>query len=276
MLNPNPSMAQVNEYKEMYRRMTNAKKDLKNFKLLVYMNKESIKTTLTEDNKVQLAFKVDANCDCSIRVNTCVTEKRNLNNVPEMMYTPNKDNYSQEVYLKAGLHQEIPFTKCQFDLNYMVGFELYKNFHNYYPIVFSINYQSKGKLYAFIIYGYFNKDGNSKINGVHIVKQLVIINGIPFEIKNIYGLDLNENADETVQGESAEALVGSVTDDGEGKECLICLSEPKDTLIMPCGHICVCSDCGNQIQQKKYTCPVCRGTIGSLIPVGMLKKAKKT
>ena len=28
------------------------------------------------------------------------------------------------------------------------------------------------------------------------------------------------------------------------KECLVCLSEEKDTLIMPCGHYCVCGECG--------------------------------
>ena len=63
-------------------------------------------------------------------------------------------------------------------MNYLVGFELYKNFHNYYPIVFSISYQHRGKVYAFIIYGHFNKDGNNKINGVHVTKQLVIVSKV--------------------------------------------------------------------------------------------------
>lgn len=53
---------------------------------------------------------VDANCECFIRVNACVTEKKNINNVPEMMYTPNKDNYAQEIKLNSGMHQEIAYT----------------------------------------------------------------------------------------------------------------------------------------------------------------------
>lgn len=44
---------------------------------------------------------------------------------------------------------------------------------------------------------------------------------------------------------------------------------------MPCGHLCVCNDCGDQIKTKGYTCPVCRGNIGSLIPFDMKKMAKK-
>jgi hypothetical protein len=91
---------------------------------------------------------------------------------------------------------------------------------------------------------------------------------MPFEIKSIYGLD--------VEGDNAagEAAQEGQIEDGEGKECLICLTEPRNTLIMPCGHLCVCSDCGNTIHTKKYTCPVCRGNIGSLIPFDMAKKKK--
>lgn len=75
------------------------------------------------------------------------------------------------------------------------------------------------------------------------MKQVVLINGLPFEIKSIYGL---QNPDEIatkseakdVQGESAE----------QSKECTICLTEQSNTVIMPCGHMCVCLDCGKQIQ----------------------------
>ena len=45
------------------------------------------------------------------------------------------------------------------------------------------------------------------------------------------------------------------------------MSEAKDTLIMPCGHFCICGDCGKGLVKAKHTCPVCRGNIGSLIPM---------
>lgn len=70
-----------------------------------------------------------------------------------MLYTPNKDNYIQELKLRPGMSQEIPFDRCQFDMNYIVGYELYKTFHTYYPIVFSVNYTKDGKQYAFMTYG---------------------------------------------------------------------------------------------------------------------------
>ena len=48
------------------------------------MDKESLKTAITPDAKLQMGFKVDAKVKAFIRVNTCVTEKKNFNNVPEM------------------------------------------------------------------------------------------------------------------------------------------------------------------------------------------------
>jgi len=83
---------------------------------------------------------------------------------------------------------------------------------------------------------------------------------MPFEIKSIYGM--TEEHDAVV----ADQTIDVKDDDGE-KECLICLSADKDTLIMPCGHFCICGDCGKGLIKAKHTCPVCRGNIQSLIPM---------
>ena len=37
-------------------------------------------------------------------------------------------------------------------------------------------------------YGVFQKNGEGNISGARIVKQVVLINGMPFEIKSIYGM----------------------------------------------------------------------------------------
>lgn len=65
------------------------------------------------------------------------------------------------------------------------------------------------------------------------MKQVIIVEGLPFEIKNIYGLNQNEH----IEGETVD-IKGEAAD--ENKECTICLSAESDTIIMPCGHMCVC------------------------------------
>ena len=42
-------------------------------------------------------------------------------------------------------------------------------------------------------------------------------------------------------------------DDESGPDCVVCLSEPKDTMFMPCRHLCVCQDCFRQLTR----CPLC-------------------
>lgn len=49
------------------------------------------------------------------------------------------------------------------------------------------------------------------------------------------------------------------TGDGsdDDSECVICLSAPKDTVLVPCGHYCVCSSCAANVP----SCPMCRTVI---------------
>lgn len=56
------------------------------------MHADTIKTNI-QDNKLQLAFKVDTKVNCYVRISCCVTEEKNEYNVPTMFYTPNKDDY---------------------------------------------------------------------------------------------------------------------------------------------------------------------------------------
>ncbi|TNJ27654.1 Ankyrin repeat protein 2 [Giardia muris] len=45
--------------------------------------------------------------------------------------------------------------------------------------------------------------------------------------------------------------------------CIVCLTNPKDTLLQPCGHLCACSNCAERIMNQ--TCPLCRTPIESVI-----------
>ena len=58
-----------------------------------------------------------------------------------MFYTPNRQNYVQQISLENGaLNQEVTFDKCQFDLNYLAAFELTKSIRDYHPLIISLNY----------------------------------------------------------------------------------------------------------------------------------------
>lgn len=59
---------------------------------------------------------------------------------------------------------------------------------------------------------------------------------------------------------------GASEDDIEGSsECIICLSEPRDTAVLPCRHMCFCSYCAGIVRLQCEKCPICRQRVVSLL-----------
>lgn len=53
--------------------------------------------------------------------------------------------------------------------------------------------------------------------------------------------------------------------EGGNQECVICLSEPRDTAVLPCRHMCFCSYCAGIVRLQCDRCPVCRQKVVSLL-----------
>jgi hypothetical protein len=43
-------------------------------------------------------------------------------------------------------------------------------------------------------------------------------------------------------------------------KCTVCLSNPLEIVVQPCGHVCLCRDCSQRIGIGQY-CPICRHLI---------------
>ena len=44
--------------------------------------------------------------------------------------------------------------------------------------------------------------------------------------------------------------------------CIVCLDEPKQVLLLPCKHLCVCNSCAVILQQQPpFLCPICRASV---------------
>nr|KYP74088.1 putative E3 ubiquitin-protein ligase MGRN1 [Cajanus cajan] len=52
-----------------------------------------------------------------------------------------------------------------------------------------------------------------------------------------------------------------------GKECVICLSEPRDTTVLPCRHMCMCSGCAKVLRFQTNRCPICRQPVERLLEI---------
>ncbi|XP_068340864.1 probable E3 ubiquitin-protein ligase LOG2 [Pyrus communis] len=88
---------------------------------------------------------------------------------------------------------------------------------------------------------------------VRVVKQILWVNGMRYELQEIYGI-----------GNSVE---GEVDGNDPGKECVICLSEPRDTTVLPCRHMCMCSGCAKVLRFQTNRCPICRQPVERLLEI---------
>lgn len=96
-----------------------------------------------------------------------------------------------------------------------------------------------------------------------VISQIVTAGGNAYAVENLYGAD-NEGASPAGNGGGA-VMIGSTIEDDEDGLCVICLTNPKDTAVMPCRHMCMCKDCGEQLLKHKPVCPVCRAPISTLL-----------
>ena len=141
---------------------------------------------MTADHKLAVTFKYDTLCSAHIRINMCVTEKKNPNNAPEMFYTPNRENYIHNLSVEAGTDQEIAQGSIEFDINYLAAFELSKSIKDYFPMIISVNYSDNGAQYAMMTYCTFTKDGDQNINGVHVVKQVALVSVLKINLTHLF------------------------------------------------------------------------------------------
>ncbi|KPI89942.1 hypothetical protein ABL78_0910 [Leptomonas seymouri] len=97
-----------------------------------------------------------------------------------------------------------------------------------------------------------------------VISQIVTAGGNAYAVENLYGAD-NEGASPVSGNGGGAVMIGSTIEDEEDGLCVICLTNAKDTAVMPCRHMCMCKDCGEQLLKHKPVCPVCRAPISTLL-----------
>ncbi|XP_070151979.1 E3 ubiquitin ligase Rnf157 isoform X2 [Polyergus mexicanus] len=98
------------------------------------------------------------------------------------------------------------------------------------------------------------------------LKQKIYVDGLCYLLQEIYGIE-NKNTENAKQQGSDED-----TEDN-GSECVICMSDVRDTLILPCRHLCLCNSCADSLRYQANNCPICRAPFRALLQIKALQKA---
>jgi Zinc finger, C3HC4 type (RING finger) len=57
-----------------------------------------------------------------------------------------------------------------------------------------------------------------------------------------------------------------------GSECVICMCETRDTLILPCRHLCLCNSCADNLRYQANNCPICRAKFSALLQIRAMRR----
>jgi len=135
--------------------------------------------------------------------------------------------------------------------------------------VYPADYRGRGKKNCQFTYGYFEKDtsaqnkptmGMDKLETAtdasftlkyKYQKQKLLYNNQIMDLNDIYGID-----------NSAANLA-----DESQKECVVCYTATKDTVVLPCRHMCLCIDCSQIVRMQTNKCPICRTQVSSFLHI---------
>ena len=84
-----------------------------------------------------------------------------------------------------------------------------------------------------------------------VLQHKVVVAGREYELQEIYGLSSLEDPERHDESEA-------------GQPCVVCISEGRDTAVLPCRHLCLCQGCAMMLQQRTEKCPICRGKVEGL------------
>ncbi|KAE9619715.1 putative aminoacyltransferase, E1 ubiquitin-activating enzyme [Lupinus albus] len=228
----------------------------------VNIKKESLKIEPDENNpgRFVVSFMFDATVDGSITILFFAKEGEGC------ILTPMKENTLPPVTVnfQQGLGQKFKQPAgTGIDFSVFEESDLFKvSDMDVYPLAVKADASSRdghgsnetptsGKTNSQITQAVFEKEKGEL--RVKVVKQILWVNGMRYELQEIYGI-----------GNSVES---DLDGNDPGKECVICLSEPRDTTVLPCRHMCMCSGCAKVLRLQTNRCPICRQPIERLLEI---------
>nr|XP_023923875.1 probable E3 ubiquitin-protein ligase LUL2 [Quercus suber] len=226
----------------------------------VNIKKESLRLEPDEENPGQflVAFTFDATAPGSITVMFFAKENEDCNLTATKDGLPNSDAISFELGLGQKFRQRcgtgIDFSKIEeTELTNCGDLEIYPLVvkAEAYPLTHN---ESEGDPVrnSQITKAVFEKKENGEYQ-VRVMKQILWVNDMRYELQEIYGI--------------GNVVEGDTEENDSGKECVICLSEPRDTTVLPCRHMCMCSGCAKALSIQTDRCPICRQPIERLLEI---------
>ncbi|CAH8259540.1 unnamed protein product [Arabidopsis lyrata] len=205
-----------------------------------------------------VSFVFDALFDGSFTITFFAKEEPNCTIIPQFpeVYSPTRFHFQkgpgQKFLQPSGTGTDLSFFALD-DLSRPLQEDVYPLVISAETVISPNSISEQSSVHKQVTQAVLEKDNDGSFK-VKVVKQILWIEGVRYELRELYG--------STTQGAAS-----GLEDSGSGKECVICMTEAKDTAVLPCRHLCMCSDCAKELRLQSNKCPICRQPIEELLEI---------
>ena len=232
--------------------------------------------TNKESNRYNIEFLFDSDVKCAITVHYFCTEDMTSNGI---IYTPKDSSLSSETFhYKRGANQY--FSQSSHVLNPSLFTEeelIYRSVDEKgefdgsaaFPVVVQcVAEEGEEPRQSHTLIAVIERN-HENTHSIKPLKQKLFVDGLTYLLQEIYGIE-NKNA-LTVSGEPCLPSDDDLEDNSS--ECVICMSDARDTLILPCRHLCLCNGCADSLRYQANNCPICRSPFRALLQLKAVRKS---
>ncbi|XP_067670967.1 E3 ubiquitin-protein ligase MGRN1-like [Haliotis asinina] len=247
----------------------------KTLKSLVYIRKDTLrlirspvfeKVPLEQEKastQYTLEFTFDSDCRCAITVYYLATEEISGGHIS---YHPKDPALSSQTYhYKKGAGQIFSQADHIIDPSKFSDEEwVFGVDKDAIPVVIQCTAEEEEHIgHSHITYAMLEKGVEGGYN-IKPLKQKQFVDGLAYLLQEIYGIE-NKNMERSKLDPEDDL-------EDSGAECVICMSDMRDTLILPCRHLCLCSACAESLRYQASMCPICRVKFRALLQVRAMRK----
>uniref|UniRef100_A0A4W3I476 E3 ubiquitin-protein ligase n=1 Tax=Callorhinchus milii TaxID=7868 RepID=A0A4W3I476_CALMI len=244
------------------RSLVNIRKD--SLRLIRY--KDEADSPSDENAKPRVLYGVEFTFDADARVAITIycQASEEFQNGMAVYISKHPSMQSETMHYKRGVSQQYSLPSFKIDISDWKEEEL--NFdldRGVFPLVIqAVVDEVDGEYYCFAEYNHV--DGSFSVKPL---KQKQIVDRVSYLLQEIYGIE-NKNNQETKPSDDENS--------DNSNECVVCLSDLRDTLILPCRHLCLCSTCADTLRYQANNCPICRLPFRALLQIRAVRKKPGT
>ncbi|XP_076856436.1 putative E3 ubiquitin-protein ligase MGRN1 isoform X2 [Brachyhypopomus gauderio] len=186
------------------------------------------------------------------------------------VYTPKTPAMvSERIHYKRGINQQFSLPSFKIDFSKWKPEELNLDLdRGVFPLVIQAVVDDGDDVigHAHVLLAAFEKHMDGSFS-VKPLKQKQTVDRVSYLLQEIYGIE-NKNNQEIKSSDDENS--------DNSSECVVCLSDLRDTLILPCRHLCLCNACADTLRYQANNCPICRLPFRALLQIRAVRRKSAT